>query len=283
MGILQEFCDALYEETKTYEAKKTAKKKKLHPIRQQDVIQLTQLLEKAKEEKSTNIPVLYQQISNFLEGIKTVRLMGFIILSSDLRIHLLQVLAKPQFSLTQMMLMELQEKQTNQCDINIKLSTQLIKHEQEIALLNTHLEERDELCEVLKTRCATLEVENAQLKESLKACADENTTERFNQLHSQVAEQQTTIKQLRRENENEKNKTQTIKSRKHTVKRRKPSINRGTQKSRAIIFSSIHSEKCINNVGSLPWVTIKKYIATFKPYGNACIAYFGKYRGIKKV
>ena len=210
MGIMREFCDALYGEIKAYETKKTTKRKKLHPARERDIMAIKQLLEAGEKHDPPNIRLVHQRIMSYLDGMKTAWFAGFIPLSSDLRLQLLQVLGRPQFNPGQMVLVELQEQQANQKNVNNELHTRLTQNEREINFLKTTLKQRDVLCEVLKTRCATLEVENAQLNESLKACADDKTAERFNQLHTQVTEQQTTITQLKTENENEKIKAQQL-------------------------------------------------------------------------
>jgi hypothetical protein len=212
MGIMQEFCAALYQEMQAYETKKTAKKKKLHPIRQQDITTIRKLLEAGEKQDPPNIRILHKSIVNYLNAMKVARLVGIISLSSDLRIQLSQVLDRPQFDPAQMMLTELQEQQAKQRHINTDLHKHLTKHEQEIDFLKTTLKQRDVLCEILKTRCTTLEVENEQLKESLKACADETTVQRFNQLHTKVSEQESTIIQLRAELEKEKRENQQLKA-----------------------------------------------------------------------
>ncbi len=210
MGIMQTFCQELYKEIKTYEANKTRRKKKLNPIRQQDITQLTQILETAEKQNPTNIRILHQDVMNFLGSIKTARFIGFPI-ASDLCTQLRQVLARPQFDPAQMVIIELQEQQASQCYINIQLNTRLTQHEQEIALLNDNLAEREQLCKMLINKCNVLKIENAQLKQSLNACADGNTAERLNRLHTQVAEQQTTISKLTAEYEKEKSENQRLK------------------------------------------------------------------------
>lgn len=211
MRIMQTFCQALYQEIKIYEANKTKRGKKLNPIREQDITRLTQLLETAEKQNPTDIRVLYQEVAKFLNDIKTARFIG-IPIASDLRIHLWQILVRPEFDPTQMVIIELQEQQANQRHINQKLNTDLTLQQQEIDLLKTSLKQRDNLCEALKTRCSVLEIENTQLKASLNACADGNTAERLNQLHRQVAEQQTTISKLTVEHEKEKSENQRLKA-----------------------------------------------------------------------
>ena len=90
------------------------------------------------------------------------------------------------------------------------MHTRLTQHEQEIALLQTHLEEQDELCTALRDQCNQLIIENTQLKEALKACANENITDCLNQLHTQVTTQQTTISQLTTELQQEKQEKQQL-------------------------------------------------------------------------
>jgi hypothetical protein len=228
MGIMQTFCQELYKEIKTYEANKTRRKKKLNPIRQQDITQLTQILETAEKQNPTNIRILHQDVMNFLGSIKTARFIGFPI-ASDLCTQLRQVLARPQFDPAQMVIIELQEQQANQCYINIQLNTRLTQHEQEIALLNENLEERDHLCETLINKCNVLKIENAQLKESLKACADENTAGRLNQLHTQVAEQQTTIAKLTSEYEKEKSENQQLKKENQRLQEENRKLKNGSR------------------------------------------------------
>ena len=130
-------------------------------------------------------------------------------IASGLRTQLANVLKKPEFDLTQMTMMELQEQQTHQYHSNQALNINLTRHQQDIDLLKMHLAQRDVLCETLKQKCTELILENTQLKASLTACSDEQTAQRFHQLHEKITVQQDVIKQLKRDNENERTKAQT--------------------------------------------------------------------------
>ena len=212
MGIMQTFCQALYKEIETYESTKIVKKKKLNPIRQQDITRLTELLKSAEKQNPTNVLVLHKEVIHFLSNMKIVRFIGIFPIASDLHTQLSHVLAQPQFDPTQMTIVELQEQQRNQCHINQQLHTNLTQHQQEINLLKDNLAERNQLCETLIDKCNALKTENAQLKASLKACSDDNTAERFNQLHQHVAEQQTTIAQLTKNYEKVNSNNQRLKA-----------------------------------------------------------------------
>ena len=210
MGIMHEFCQAVVQELKTYETKKVARKKKLHPTRQQDITAIKQLLEAAEKQYSPNIRLLHENIMGYMGEMKIARFAGFILLSSDLRTQLCQVLSQSKFNVEKMVITELQEQQTNQHHISRELNNRLTQHEQEIALLQTHLDERDELCDALRDQCNQLIIENTQLKEALNAYANENITDRLNQLHTQVNTQQTTISQLTTELQQEKEEKQLL-------------------------------------------------------------------------
>lgn len=249
MGIMQEFCQALYKEIKAYQTKKAVDKKPLTPMRQQDIIKLIQLLEAAEKQNPTNVRILQQDVLNFINEIKVVRLAGLIPLSSDLRTQLSHVLAKPQFDPAQMAIIELQEQQANQYYMNTALNTRLTQNEQEIALLNHHLSERDKLCETLMNKCNALKIENAQLKESLKACANENTAERLSQLHQQVSEQQTTISKLTVEQEKGKNENQQLLNENQQLKQENRRLRHALKKSERA-SSHISSHKLHQNTAS---------------------------------
>lgn len=210
MGIMHDFCQALVQELKAYETKKTARKKKLHPTRQQDVTAIKQILEDAEKQDPPNIRLLHENIMGYIGEMKMARFAGFILLSSDLRTQLCHVLSQSKFNVEKMVITELQEQQTNQHHISRELNNRLTQHEQEIALLQNHLDERDELCEALRNQCNQLIIENTQLKEALNAYANENITDCLNQLQTQVTTQQTTISQLTTELQQEKQEKQLL-------------------------------------------------------------------------
>lgn len=219
MGIMHTFCQALYRELNTYKANKTQNNKKLHPIRQEEMTRLIQILEDAEKQNPTNVRILHKDVTHFLSQMKIVRFIGIFPMASDLHTQLSHIVTQPEFDPAQMVIIELQEQQANQSRINNSLNVQLTQHTQEIALLNQNLAERHQLCETLIQKCNVLKIENAQLKASLKACSDGNTAERFNELHQHVAEQQTTIAQLRTDYEKVKHENQQLKAENHRLKK----------------------------------------------------------------
>jgi predicted RNase H-like nuclease (RuvC/YqgF family) len=198
MGILQEFCQAMYETMDAYQTEKTAQNKPLHERRRNDIDTLTGLLKASETTNTPNIHALHRCVVDYLNSMQTARLIGIIALSSDLRDRLRQVLEKPEFQSVQMVIAHLQEQQTNQTHINTGLTSQLKQQGVDIALLKTNLSQRDETCMLLKTHCDQLANANSQLKDSLNACLEGKVAEQIDSLHTTINGQQQTIDQLKK-------------------------------------------------------------------------------------